>query len=187
MRGIGVAPRKLAVLGILAGLGVAGCSAIATSQPVAAVLNQPTARLASGPASSPAAKPSASASGGAIQDLVVSAAVRGELTGAFAVVHDIPQSYVTGTQPGSVYYAYVPATHTYWAMARFDVSATAVQKYPAGFQDGGDIGEFKKVGTGGWQGVLGGIPVYCGEAAFFPKAVLAAWSLPTSPPAGMNC
>jgi hypothetical protein len=41
--------------------------------------------------------------------------------------------------------------------------------------------------AGAWQGRVGGIPPICGEVAFFPKAVLAAWSMPTSVPAPLNC
>jgi hypothetical protein len=187
MRTIGVARRMLAVLGLLAAAGVAGCSASSVPHPVASALNEPVSGSTAGSASSPAASSSASAAGSAVQNLVISAAVRSELTEAFAAVRDMPPSYVTGTQPGSVFYAYVPATDTYWAMGSFGLSATAVQKQPAGCDDGGCTGIFKKVGTGGWQGRVGGIPPICGEVAFFPKAVLATWSLPTSVPAPMNC
>jgi hypothetical protein len=185
MRSIGVARRIL--LGLLAAAGVAGCSAISTPHPVASVLNQPVTRTASGPASSATAKPSASATGDAIQNLVLSTAVRSELGAEFAAVADIPPSYVLGAKPGSIYYAYEPATDTYWAMATFEESATALKNDPAGFQDGGNVGLFWRVGTGAWHGGLGGIPLTCAELRFFPKGVLAAWSLPTSPPAGMDC
>jgi hypothetical protein len=187
MRTIAVASRVLTMLGLLAAAGAAGCSSISTPHPVASVLNQPVARSTAGSAAAAAASPSASASASAVQNMVVSTAVRGELTQAFATVRDIPLSYVAGTQPGGLYYAYVPATDTYWALAYFELSATAEQNVPTGCQDGGCIGIFKKVATGAWQGGLGGIPPICEEVRFFPKAVLAAWSLPTSVPAPLNC
>jgi hypothetical protein len=187
MRTIGIAPRMLAVFGVLAAAGVAGCSAGSVPHPVASVLNQPVTRSTTGSAGTAAASPSASASGDAVRNLVISTAVRSELTEAFAAVRNIPQSYVTGTQPGSVYYAYVPATDTYWALASFELSATSIRNIPAGCEDGGCIGMFKQVATGAWQGGLGGIPAVCQEVRFFPKAVLEAWSLPASVPAPLNC
>jgi len=185
MRRIGAASRVLTMLGLLAAAGVTGCSASSVPHPVASVLNQPVTRSTAGSAA--AASPSASASGGTVQNMVVSTAVRGELTATFAAVRDIPQSYVTGTQPGGLYYAYVPATDTYWALAYFELSAAAEQNVPTGCQDGGCIGIFKKVAAGAWRGGLAGIPPICQEVRFFPKAVLAAWSLPTSVPAPLNC
>jgi len=187
VRTIGVAPRMLAVLALLAAAGVAGCSARSVPHPVASVLNQPVTRSTAGSASSSAASPSASASASAVQNLVISTAVRSELINAFAAIRRMPPSYVTGTNPGGVYYAYVPATNTYWAWASFTLSAAGVQVDQTGCQDGGCIGLFKEVGTGGWQGQLGGIPAICTEVAFFPKAVLEAWSMQTSVPAPLNC
>jgi hypothetical protein len=187
MRTIGVAPRMLAVLGLLAAVGLAGCSPRSAPHPVASVLNQPVTRSTARSASSSTASPRASASASAVQNLVISAAVRSELIDAFAVIRRMPPSYVTGTNPGSVYYAYVPATDTYWAWASFALSTTAVKADPTACEDGGCIGLFKEVGTGGWQGQLGGIPVICAEVAFYPKAVLATWSMQTRVLAPLNC
>jgi hypothetical protein len=111
--------------------------------------------------------------------------VRGELVAAFAALNNWPLSYENGTEPGSVYYAYDPATDTYWAIARIQPSPTGLREEPAGWQDGGNVGLFKKVGSGPWKAGIAGIPVECGLLRFFPQRVLAAWSLPTTPPAGM--
>lgn len=185
MHAIGVGPRLPAVLGLLAAIAVAGCSAYSTSHPVAAVLNQPASPGTAAPSSRPTATASASASSGAIKNLVVSTAVRAELTAAFEAFNKLPASYVKGTEPGSVYYAYDPATDAYWAMADIEPSATGLQDDPAGWQDGGNIGLFEKVGSGAWKGGVAGEPPECGELRFFPHTVLAAWSLPTTPPAGV--
>jgi len=185
MHAIGVAPRMLVVLGLLAAIGVAGCSDFSTSHPVAAVLNQPVSAGTAAPSSQPTATATAAPSSRAIQNLLVSAAVRSELVAAFAALNNWPLSYVNGTEPGSVYYAYDPATDTYWAMAHIQPSATGLREEPAGWQDGGNVGLFKKVGSGPWKAGVAGIPVECGLLRFFPRGVLAAWSLPTTSPAGV--
>jgi hypothetical protein len=120
---------------------------------------------------------------------MVSTHVRSELTAAYVALRGIKTSDVAGasTTPGSVYYAYDPATHTYWAQAHFEPSATASQQVQVNFQDGGSFGLFKKVGTGPWQAVIGGEPGVCAELRFFPKAVLAVWLLPTAPPQQNMC
>jgi hypothetical protein len=104
--------------------------------------------------------------------------VRNELTAAYVNSRGIPLSDVAGTIPGSVHYAYDPATDTYWAEATFLPSRTASQKVLVGFQDGGSIGLFARAARSGWQVQLGGEPVVCAEVPFFPPAVLTAWSLP---------
>jgi hypothetical protein len=91
----------------------------------------------------------------------------------------ISLSDVAGTVPRSVYYAYDPATDTYWAEANFLPSRTASLKVLVGFQDGASIGLFARAARSGWQVQLGGEPVVCAEVPFFPPAVLIAWSLPT--------
>ncbi len=83
--------------------------------------------------------------------------------------------------PGSVYYAYDPATDTYWALATFEPT-TALSDQTA-YMDGTSVGMFKAVGTGPWQATIPINPDVCQEIKFFPAAVLAAWSLPTVPPA----
>lgn len=98
---------------------------------------------------------------------------------AYVNARGISLSDVAGTIPGSVYYAYDPATDTYWAEATFQGSRTASLKVLVGFQDGGSIGFFARAARSGWQADVGGEPVVCFEVPFFPPAVLTAWSLPT--------
>jgi hypothetical protein len=105
--------------------------------------------------------------------------VRNELTVAYVDLRGISVSDVAGTIPGSVYFAYDPATDTYWAEATFVPSRTASSKVLVGFQDGGSIGLFVRAARSGWQVQLGGEPIVCAEVPFFPPAVLMAWSLPT--------
>jgi hypothetical protein len=117
---------------------------------------------------------------GGVRNLPVSRDVRNELALAYVNFRGITLSDVAGTRPGSVYYAYDPATDTYWAEANFLPSRTASLKVLVGFQDGASIGLFVRAARSGWQVQLGGEPVVCAEVPFFPPAVLMAWSLPTA-------
>ena len=82
--------------------------------------------------------------------------------------------------PGSVYYAYQPASGTYWALAKYEPVSSDSQAVQVGFQDGASDGFFKRTGNGPWQVSLGGEPEICAQPRFFPQPVLAAWSLSTS-------
>jgi hypothetical protein len=189
MRAVRFAPQTALLLGLLAATGVTGCSA---HGPVAATASPPASQAASASpsatsatvaasrtGSAPAAASSASpGSSGAAKNLVVSAAVRTGLLAAYAAYKSIPPSDVQGV-PGSVYYAYQPATGTYWALARYEPTSGDSQTVQVGFQDGGSDGFFKRTGAGPWQVSLGGEPEICTQPRFFPQPVLAAWSLST--------
>jgi hypothetical protein len=112
--------------------------------------------------------------------------VRGELTAAFVAEKGISLSDTAGTFPGSVYYAYDPATGTYWALAHFEPSSTASLNVQVSFQDGGNFGMFRRTGAGSWQVGIAGEPPVCGELKFYPQAVLMAWSLPATAPTQGN-
>jgi len=168
MRTIMVSRRVVGWLGLLAAVGVAGCTATSTSSPAATAASSP--RAASG---------SAPAGPGGVRNLAVSQDVRDELTAAYVDLRGISVSDVAGPAPGSVYYAFDPATDTYWAEADFVPSRTASNKVLVGFQDGASIGLFTRAARSGWQVQLGGEPIVCAEVPFFPPAVLTAWSLPT--------
>jgi hypothetical protein len=192
MHAVRVGPRVVMVLGLLAAIGVSGCRA-SSAGPVAATASPPASLAASAPASlaasasAPAiASSAAPMSSGGVQNLIVSAAVRSELLAAYAADKRIPASDVRGV-PGSVYYAYVPATATYWAMATYGPVSTDSLTVEVGFQDGGSDGLFKKTGSGPWQVTLGGEPVTCEVLRFYPQAVLQAWSMPTSATPASMC
>ena len=175
MRTIMVSRWVLGWLGLLAVVGVAGCTATSASSPAA-----PGPGRSAGPAVTTAVSPGAAADSAAgVRNLAVSRDVRSELTAAYTGYRGISLSDVAGTRPGSVYYAYDPATDTYWAEANFLPSRTASSKVLVGFQDGASIGLFTRAARSGWQVQLGGEPVACTEAQFYPQAVLTAWSLPT--------
>jgi hypothetical protein len=184
MHALRVAPGKAMAIGLLITTAAIGCSSKSAPSSVATTTGQPTATAAA-PTTSTAATASASSTG--VQNLAVSTAVRSELLAAFAANHNIPVSDVAGSTPGSVYYGYVPSTGTYWAMGSYEPASTDSLTVKVSFQDGGETGLFKKVGSGPWQAEMGGVPPYCAEISYFPQSVLEAWSLPTTVPAGGKC
>lgn len=184
MRTIMVSRRMLGWLGLLATVAVAGCTATSTSSPAAQ--DRSASPAATTVVSPRATSDSAPAEPGGVRNLVVNRNVLNELTAAYADYRGISPSDVAGTRPGRVYYAYDPATYTYWAQADFAPSSTASFKVLVGFQDGASIGLFTRIGNGSWQVQLGGEPVVCAEVRFFPQAVLTAWSLRPDT-AGFGC
>jgi hypothetical protein len=122
----------------------------------------------------------------AVQNLPVTSSVRATLTSVFVSYKQIQASDVSGTVPNSVYYAYDPASKTYWAMASFMPSSTASQQILVGFQDGGNTGLYKMATGGSWAVSQSGVPPYCAEQRYFPQPVLAAWGMGTVP-AGLVC
>jgi hypothetical protein len=186
--------RMLAGAGLLAAIAVTGCTAGSTTSPGVAGGGQPTSQPATtavgtapagqSAAPTPSASPTESAG---IENLLVSSDLRSQLTAAYVALRQIPGSDVSGTRPDSVYYAYDQSTNTYWAMADFMPAKTAPQNVLVNFQDGGSSGLFTKAGSGPWQVREGGIPAVCVESEFFPKPVLAAWSISTNRPPGLNC
>jgi hypothetical protein len=186
MRTIMVSRRMLGWLGLLATVAVAGCAASSAPGPAAQGHGRSASPAATTAVSPMAASGSAPAGPGGVCNLAVNRDVRNELTAAYTDYRGISPSDVAGTILGSVYYAYDPATYTYWAQANFLPSSTASSKVLVGFQDGASIGFFTRIGNGRWQVQLGGAPVVCTEVRFFPQAVLVAWSLPADT-AGFGC
>ena len=188
MRAIMSRRGMLAVIGLLATVSTAACTATRASTsagpgshqpatPAAAAAASPTPTAAATP---PAAAPSATPTGpGAVENLVVTSGEKSELTAAFAAFQEVPVSYEGGGPlPGSVYYAYEPATDTYWARATFISGA-----YPDPGET--DVVMFQQPGAGPW--IVEGDRSQCVQIGWFPQAVLMAWSMPTSLQAGVSC
>lgn len=192
---MGMNRRTLVGAGLLAVAGVAGCRASPVAggagpgngQTASPAITAASAAEATAAASPPAGTPSASPSGpGGIRNLRISSTGRSDLTAAFVAYKRIPPSDVRGPLRGSVYYAYDPATGTYWALARFAPASTSLN-VQVSFQDGGAVAMYRKAGAGPWQVQTAGVPFVCGYLRFFPQAVLTAWSMPTARPAGVSC
>jgi hypothetical protein len=184
MRAVRVVPGMTAVLVSLVALAVAGCSPFSSSNSAAAPASQPASSAASAPAAAPAATPGATSSSGGVQDLDATAAVKSQLLAGFVATKNIPASYVAGSVPGSIYYAYDPATQMYWAKASYEPKSTDPLSVTVDFQDGADTGLYKKSGSGPWQ-VSIGVEGPCTDSQFFPQAVLVAWAIPA--PVGVTC
>jgi hypothetical protein len=105
--------RVLAGAGLLATIAVTGCTAGSTSSPGAPGDGQPTSQPATtavgtspaGQSSAPTPSVSPTEAAG-IENLLVTSAVRSQLTAAYVALRQISVSDVSGTQPNSVYYAY---------------------------------------------------------------------------------
>ena len=193
MRAVTSVPGVAVALGLLVMTAVSGCtlnigsSAASTPTPASAPASSqaaPSTAASATASSASTASSSASASASGIQNLVVDAGTRAELLSAYAAVMRIPTADATA-DPGETYYAYDPTTNTYWARANYGPTSGDPAQVTYEFQDGGQIGYFKKVGNGSWQVENGGQPAICGALKFFPTAVLAAWSQATTAPAGV--
>jgi hypothetical protein len=119
---------------------------------------------------------------GAPRNLTVTATVRQQLITAYETGKKLPSNGVTGTRPGSVYYALDPATGIHWAYANFDPSRTLTLQQSVSFQDGGSTGEFRQAPNSGWQ-FLGSVgqPSHC--PGLVPANVRRVWALPS----GSSC
>jgi len=121
-------------------------------------------------------------------NLVVPDAVRPQLLAAYVtfVRHEFGENLVAadvnGPLPGSVYYAKVAATGTYWALAGFAPSSQATFQMSVNFQDNGMSGLFEMKPGQGWVMVahaMGGGPWPC--AGQLDPDLMRVWSMPISP------
>ena len=158
--------------------GLAGCGSQATEPKATATPGATTTTSTSAPANSSSTRTtSGSSAGSSPRDLPATEADKAALVAAFvAFTHD-PASDIEGTEPGSVYYAYLPSTRAYWALARFLPSATASQNSLVSLQDGGNIGIFSRQAGGGWTMLsIGGEP-FCPTKSVIPSSVQGLWGL----------
>ncbi|MGA2836519.1 MAG: hypothetical protein ABSF84_07980 [Acidimicrobiales bacterium] len=116
--------------------------------------------------------------GSGAQDLPASDQLRAELLTTFAASKQMPESYFTGPQPGTLYYAYLPSTRTYWALAHFGISSAAPSQTDVDMQDGGDVGVFSRRDGGAWTMTVGGEPFPC--PGQIPDAVMTVWGMTPS-------
>ena len=113
----------------------------ATARPTVTAAPRPSSELSPAtPAATATATPSAvqTQPPGRPQNLPVTAAVRQQLIAAYEAGKGLPSDGVTGTSPGSVYYALDPATGVHWAFANFEASSTLTTQQYVSLQDGGE-------------------------------------------------
>jgi hypothetical protein len=112
-----------------------------------------------------------------VQNLAADATVRQQLLAAYrSARHNMSPEDITGPDKGSVYYALDNTTRTYWATATFSPSKRADPSAQAAFQEGENIGVFKRTDSGSWTASVH-------ERSHFPcrgdvpASVLKAWGL----------
>lgn len=112
------------------------------------------------------------------RNLPVTPAVIKSILDAGAKYHGLPPTDYTGLDPGTAYYAFVPATNTYYAAAGLDPSPHSL-KAQIGAQDDGGYNLFVRLasnknwtvyndGLGGADGSVCPIDI--------PASVLAVWN-----------
>ena len=95
---------------------------------------------------------------------------KSQLVGIAAAANNIPASQVV-VQAGDTYYAYDPATGTYWAGMKFTPTPTSADQ--SAFQDAGAYYLFTKGSTGTWSSVGAGLAG--SPCPAIPAAVVALW------------
>lgn len=155
-------------LALLLGVGTA-CTA--HQSPAAAPDSSAPARPGSTAATSPSTSPARS-SAGPVRNLVATDRFRRRLLAAGAALNDLPATDYTGLSRGLTYYAYDPATHTYWAGAALDAKPTATRALIAG-QDAGSYLLFWRRQGDPWRAGTDGGPI--GTACALPPAVGRVW------------
>jgi hypothetical protein len=110
------------------------------------------------------------------RNLVASPAIKSGLLAAYLAHSGLAGDQVAGSAPGSVYYAYLPSTRNYWAMAGSVPSSTASMQTEVSMQDEGCCGIFTQLsGATSWTYVSSYLGAPCPGAA--PPEVLAVWNL----------
>lgn len=121
--------------------------------------------------------PSATTTGSAAQNLVVASDVRSQLLQAGAALNGLPASAYTGLVSGETYYAYDPATATYWAGAGLSPSPSSLRAQVSA-QDDGSYLLFRRPAGTAWTaqdvGLAGIGGTKCPTAV--PASVLAVWN-----------
>lgn len=175
-------PTKVLRSFAMSALALAALAGCGSSTPSANPPASPTPSSSS-PSSNPTTpfqRPTASPTG--VQDLPVTDAIRAQLVAAGAKEKGLAASDFVGLEKGFTYYAYDPATQTYWAGAalRPSPSSTPAQ---VSTQDDGSYTLFHRAGGGAWvavdTGMAGTAPGNgkCGSATP-PAGVLTAWGWP---------
>jgi hypothetical protein len=116
-----------------------------------------------------------STTSGAPQNLVATAAVKSALTAVYVARNGLPAAEVAGTAPNSVYYAFMPSTNTYWAIAAFLPTANASMNTEVAMQDDGCCGIFNMTTGGAWTLVARYLGAPCGGQ--IPATLEELWHL----------
>jgi hypothetical protein len=113
--------------------------------------------------------------------LVITNTVREALVAAFVSFKNVPAEQIAGTRPGTTYYAFVPSTGTYWALASFLPTSSASLQTDVSLQDGGSMGIFDEQSGEGWKMLAQGVEPFCPSRTAIPSVVLTLWGLSDVP------
>ena len=115
----------------------------------------------------------------AAQSLVVTAEISSQLLQAGAALHGLPASAFDGLMSGQTYYAYDPATATYWAGAKLVPSSSSLRAQVS-VQDNGSYILFRRPAGKAWAaqdvGLAGVAGTKCTTSV--PASVLTVWNWP---------
>jgi hypothetical protein len=104
--------------------------------------------------------------------------MKSQITATYVAARNLPPSQVAGTVPGSVYFAFLPSTDTYWAIANFEPNSTATMQTQVAMQDDGCCGIFTEPAGGSWTFKSGYLGSPC--TGQIPAELMTLWNL-TSP------
>lgn len=112
----------------------------------------------------------------AARNLVASPAVRNQMVAAGAKTHGLKAADYTGLVPGETYYAYDPATSTYWAGAGLVPSSSSMPAQVS-VQDDGSYLVFMRPASGSWSAMNVGLAGVAGSTCpiTVPTDVIAVW------------
>ncbi|HEX3796251.1 MAG TPA: hypothetical protein VHV57_17290 [Acidimicrobiales bacterium] len=140
------------ILGTLFAVVIGGAALTACGSSPAKTASDSTTTIAVQGTTVPTTTPTTAttATSGADQNLAVTAQVKSDLVAAYVAHSGLPASQIAGTAPGSVYYAFRPASNAYWALATFAPSPTADMNTQVAMQDDGCCGVFEQPVGGAW-------------------------------------
>ena len=115
----------------------------------------------------------------AAQSLVVTSEIKSQLLQAGAALNGLPASAFDGLMSGNTYYAYDPATATYWAGAKLVPSSSSLRAQVS-VQDNGSYVLFRRPAGKAWTaqdvGLAGVAGTKCTTSV--PASVLTVWNWP---------
>jgi hypothetical protein len=113
----------------------------------------------------------------AAKSLVVTAEIRTQLLQTGAALHGLPASAFTGLMSGQTYYAYDPATATYWAGAKLVPSSSSLRAQVS-VQDNGSYILFRRPADKAWTAQDVGLAGIAGTkcTTSVPASVLTVWN-----------
>jgi len=115
----------------------------------------------------------------AAESLVVTAEIKSQLLQAGAALNGLPASAFDGLMSGQTYYAYDPATATYWAGAKLVPSSSSLRAQVS-VQDNGSYILFRRPAGKAWTaqdvGLAGVAGTQCTTSV--PASVLTVWNWP---------